>query len=210
MTRCARADNPGDEDDESHAHHEDTMTTPIPGWYPDPQRPDQVRWFDGASWTAHVRQARRAAPGPTKPPWSGGKIALVSVGSTLAAGVVVVGAGLLAAPRVVAMWDDELFDESLRGQSCEQVAVDEVRLAAEDAAPGDVALVAIDQVRTVEDHRATATRPADGAEAHLLTCEGMARWADGFQRPVRLVLTIDSDNQTWIDNTWDESSTGSA
>ena len=71
-------------------------------------------------------------------------------------------------------------------------------------------VVAIDQVRTVEDHLATATRPADGTETHLLTCEGMARWADGFQRPVRLVLTIDSDNQTWIDEAWDESPTGSA
>ena len=92
----------------------------------------------------------------------------------------------------------------------EQVVIDEVRLVREDAAPGDVELVAIDQVRTVEDHLATATRPADGTETHLLTCEGMARWADGFQRPVRLVLTIDSDNQTWIDEAWDESPTGSA
>ncbi|WP_236121924.1 DUF2510 domain-containing protein [Cellulomonas palmilytica] len=189
----------------------DSMTTPSPGWYPDPQRPEWVRWFDGVSWTTQVRQARRpVAAGPTKPPWSGGKIALVSVGSAVAAGVVIAGFGVLAGPRLVDRWDDLLFAETLEGQSCEQVVVDEVRLVREQGSLGDIELVAIDQVRTVENHLETAVRPSDGASTHLLTCEGIARWADGYTEPIRLVLTIDSDNQTWIDDAWDESSTGSA
>jgi Protein of unknown function (DUF2510) len=27
---------------------------PAPGWYPDPQVPNQQRWHDGARWTEHV------------------------------------------------------------------------------------------------------------------------------------------------------------
>jgi hypothetical protein len=28
-----------------------------PGWYPDPQAPGQIRWFDGNRWTEHARPA---------------------------------------------------------------------------------------------------------------------------------------------------------
>ena len=28
-----------------------------PGWYPDPNAPGCVRWFDGTAWTEHVRAA---------------------------------------------------------------------------------------------------------------------------------------------------------
>lgn len=35
------------------------MTTP-PGWYPHPEKPDALRWWDGGQWTDHVRPA--AAP----------------------------------------------------------------------------------------------------------------------------------------------------
>jgi uncharacterized RDD family membrane protein YckC len=30
------------------------MTTPTPGWYPDPQVPRQMRWWDGSAWTSDV------------------------------------------------------------------------------------------------------------------------------------------------------------
>lgn len=186
------------------------MTTPTPGWYPDPQRPDLVRWFDGTAWTGHVQAAQSGPQQPTKRPWSGRTIALVSVASVLGAVVVLGGLAALAVPVAQNQRDRTMFEETVRGASCEQVMTDEVRLAAESAEPGGVGLVTIDEVRVVEDHLATAQRPAEGAEEHLLTCEGMARWADGSRTPLRLTLTIDSDNQMWIDDTWDESSTGSA
>jgi hypothetical protein len=30
------------------------MSLPSQGWYPDPSRPDQLRWWDGSAWTAQV------------------------------------------------------------------------------------------------------------------------------------------------------------
>ncbi|MDO5492379.1 MAG: DUF2510 domain-containing protein [Nesterenkonia sp.] len=39
------------------------MTTPEPGWYSDPQVPDQLRWWDGTAWTAHTAPAPATAPG---------------------------------------------------------------------------------------------------------------------------------------------------
>src|SRR6476646_10010056 len=30
------------------------MTSPAPGWYPDPQVPQQMRWWDGQAWTSDV------------------------------------------------------------------------------------------------------------------------------------------------------------
>ena len=49
------------------------LTTPVPGWYPDPAAGAQpaLRWWDGVQWTAHVRPAGPAAgvrpSGPTTP-----------------------------------------------------------------------------------------------------------------------------------------------
>lgn len=38
--------------------------TPPPGWYADPQLPQQERWWDGTAWTDH----RRPSGGPPAPP----------------------------------------------------------------------------------------------------------------------------------------------
>ncbi|MBI9113481.1 DUF2510 domain-containing protein [Sanguibacter suaedae] len=37
------------------------MSAPA-GWYPDPQQPQQLRYFDGAAWTVHTQPAPGAAP----------------------------------------------------------------------------------------------------------------------------------------------------
>lgn len=49
------------------------MTTPDPGWYPDPRDPGLIRWFDGTAWTDHTGPAPAQAPQPLDPePADGG------------------------------------------------------------------------------------------------------------------------------------------
>lgn len=42
------------------------MTAPGPGWYPDPARPDRLRYWDGLNWTD---QDSTDGPPPPQPPW---------------------------------------------------------------------------------------------------------------------------------------------
>lgn len=37
------------------------MANVQPGWYPDPNKADTVRWWDGTAWTAHVAEKTGAA-----------------------------------------------------------------------------------------------------------------------------------------------------
>jgi uncharacterized membrane protein YhaH (DUF805 family) len=36
------------------------MSTPAPGWYPDPARPDLTRYWDGTGWTEHTAPSTSA------------------------------------------------------------------------------------------------------------------------------------------------------
>lgn len=40
------------------------VSLPPPGWYPDPQTPTMLRWWDGGQWTNDIRPADLAAPTP--------------------------------------------------------------------------------------------------------------------------------------------------
>ena len=50
------------------------QSAPSADWYPDPSTPGQVRFWDGAAWTAHTKpvQAVPVMPAPTlaQPPYS--------------------------------------------------------------------------------------------------------------------------------------------
>lgn len=45
----------------------DERTPPSPGWYPDPQMADTVRYWDGSRWTEHVAPAGQSAGLQTPP-----------------------------------------------------------------------------------------------------------------------------------------------
>lgn len=48
------------------SQHDPPDGGPPPGWYPDPQRDGQQRWWNGSRWTEHTAP-RQAEPGPPQP-----------------------------------------------------------------------------------------------------------------------------------------------
>lgn len=47
--------------------------SPPAGWYPDPEQPGQLRYWDGAAWTDHRAPGHQTAPtAPAPSAWSGG------------------------------------------------------------------------------------------------------------------------------------------
>jgi hypothetical protein len=45
-------------------------STPIAGWYPDPQGHFDLRYWDGAAWTSHTSGASASQPASPTDPWS--------------------------------------------------------------------------------------------------------------------------------------------
>ncbi len=76
------------------------MSSPTPGWYPDPENPTQARWFDGANWTDSTQPIASVSGATTgsvnSPPGSGnrGRTALVAGGAIAAVAITLI-AGLL-------------------------------------------------------------------------------------------------------------------
>ncbi|GAA3927796.1 GmrSD restriction endonuclease domain-containing protein [Microbacterium soli] len=90
------------------------MSTPMAGWYPDPTDPGRVRWWDGAAWTAQVRQMHQPssqalsllpppAQGSGQSASAGGKKKL-PVWAWIVIGVAALLIGVLLSPIFTVLW----------------------------------------------------------------------------------------------------------
>lgn len=52
---------------------------PEPGWYPNPEAADQIRWWDGAEWTTHLAPNPAVAPAVGPPPPAPGDLVAARV-----------------------------------------------------------------------------------------------------------------------------------
>lgn len=177
------------------------MNAPTPGWYPDPQRPDLVRWFDGTVWTAHVAPAAPGGPGaalaaaPRRR--SAGMTALVITLSVLGVLFVVGILAAIAIPVFLNQQKVDAFREAVDAQSCERVEDDWTRLSVEDPGPGERPVASMD-LAPVDDERATVQRPGAGIKVHVLTCEGILEDDRGDRSFVRIEVRMDRDGQGWL------------
>ena len=178
------------------------MTTTPLGWYPDPQNPATVRWFDGTQWTEHVAAAGSPGPHPA-PPTSRSTTTTVLIVVASCVGVFIL-LGILAAialPVALNQSKKQEFATSVQSVTCEQVVDEAVELSHENLPEGYVGLAGVSDVVAVTDDRADVQRPRSGELVHVLTCEGTARWDDGRTDTIRLSLSVDSAGRHTIADT---------
>ena len=141
------------------------MSTPPAGWYPDPQNPATMRWFDGTQWTEHVSPVVTMDPNaPRGSSRSAGKTALIVVAIVVVTLLVL---GILAA-IAIPVWlnqsQKEEFASSVRTVTCEQVVDEAVELSHRDLPAGYVALADVTDVFVVADERAAVLIQSQLAE----------------------------------------------
>ncbi|UJP08907.1 DUF2510 domain-containing protein [Microbacterium sp. KUDC0406] len=82
------------------------MTSAPAGWYPDPSRPEQHRWWDGAAWTEYVQPV--AGPGllppPATPAAAKTRRRRLPVWAWVLIGIAVVVLGILLSPVFAPLW----------------------------------------------------------------------------------------------------------
>ena len=185
------------------------MSTPTPGWYPDPQQPGTTRWWDGTGWTAHTMPGGPQAahpPAAVAPKKSGGfKVVAIVLLSVL--GVLLV-LGVLAAIAVPVFLNQRAkADAAATGSSsatgsiadqialatCEQVGAEAVDLSQrEPDVSGGMALQSLVGLWTIDDGRDEFVAPVGDDEAYVMTCRGVGTWEDAATGNVDVELYVDS------------------
>jgi hypothetical protein len=83
--------------------------------------------------------------------------------------------------------------------TCEGAEEDAVQISSEnDAGSGLPLLIAVQDLRVVRDLQPIGDLPASGY-APVLDCSGIGTWSDGTERPIDLLVTIDSRGRYFVE-----------
>ncbi len=192
--------------------------TLAPGWYDDPGAPGKERWWDGHSWTRHVRHdvpdiplapwvdpSHPAVVVDATPPRRPGSLFLsIAVGVLGVALVTGIGASAtLSALRATGVPGGEVVappsDDGapvLPLYSCGDVAATTLRMARQH---GDLPVVRLSEPTALADHQPIRSLP-DGEELYLvLACVAEAEFSDGHVGEVEMSFAVDSAATIWVD-----------
>ncbi|HEY5518375.1 MAG TPA: DUF2510 domain-containing protein [Cellulomonas sp.] len=204
------------------------MNPTPPGWYPDPQDPGALRWFDGQAWT-DSRAAASADPptgmagppgqqwqgGPawqSGQPWQGGQAparrmssgtrALIIVASVVGAFILVGILSAIAIPVFLNQREKASLAE-FSSLTCQQVATNAVALSMREATADQVPLVGMTDAVVVEDGRKALKVPEPGSTAFVMSCRGTGQWQDGQSSVVTVEVQLNSDRQQVLSLSWE-------
>ncbi|HEX5332995.1 MAG TPA: DUF2510 domain-containing protein [Cellulomonas sp.] len=186
------------------------MNPTQPGWYPDPQDPGALRWFDGQAWT-DSRATASAGPSSGQPwqggqaparPRSSGALALIIVALVVGAFLVV---GILAAIAIPVFLNqrEKASLAEFSSLTCQQVASNAVALSMREATSDQVPLVGMTDAVVVEDGRTSLKVPEPGSTAFVMSCRGTGQWQDGQSSVVTVEVRVDSDRQQLLSLSWE-------
>lgn len=158
------------------------------GWYPDPDVPGQLRYFDGSAWTTHTAPVKQPLP---QSPKRRARWPLIWLG--IGTGAVLI-LGLILA--LAAFFGSQVTSGIT---TCEEAEQDAIRISAENlGGSGAPLLVAVQGLRVIQDLQPVSDLPSSGY-APVLTCTGVGTWSDGSEAPVDLLVTVDARGRYFVE-----------
>ena len=173
------------------------MNAAAPGWYPDPEHPAMVRWYDGYAWTQH----RTPRTPPRKPRNTGAIVAIVI--SSVVGGVLLLGMIAAVAIPVVLNQQDKAALRSFNSMTCDDVAAEAVLYTQDSVAPDEIPLQSTHSMILITDGRPTLHIPSGLGEAFVMKCSGRGMWADGSTTPLVIDLYTNADGAHLFSLDWD-------